>query len=435
MVHDVLIIGSGPSGLALAAALSGFGMQVACLSPKGVVEWRNTYGVWQDELAGLELPDMFAQRWSQVGVNTAHSSAAPREQQLARVYGCLDNHRLQAHLLNLCERGTMHWPKGVASHITHQAGYSELHCQDGKRHQARLIVDTSGHHAKFVSRPTGNPAFQVAYGMLGHFNRPPIDPGSMVLMDFRDDYLEPEARQHDPSFLYAMDMGNGLYFVEETSLARRPPLGFDVLKDRLKRRLEQKGVHITRLKDQEHCIFPMGMPLPDLHQPVLAFGGAASMVHPASGYMIASVLRTAPRLAEELVFELGRRDAQPLEAARAAWQVIWPEAKRRQRHLYCFGLEVLLKFTPQQQRDFFHTFFSLPPTLWQGYLSGTLSSSQLKQAMWQVFWRAPAPLKGILMRSALGPERNLLWQAFAPAARNKQARALPAASLPQQTSS
>ena len=39
------------------------------------------------------------------------------------------------------------------------------------------------------------------------------------------------------------------------------------------------------------------LPLPDRNQPVLAFGGAASMVHPASGYMVGSLLRRGPDLA------------------------------------------------------------------------------------------------------------------------------------------
>ena len=44
----------------------------------------------------------------------------------------------------------------------------------------------------------------------------------------------------------------------------------------------------------------MNMPIPDLTQPVLGFGGSAGMVHPASGYMVGSLLRRAPKVAKAL---------------------------------------------------------------------------------------------------------------------------------------
>ena len=37
-------------------------------------------------------------------------------------------------------------------------------------------------------------------------------------MDYRNDHLNEEQRKEPPTFLYAMDMGNGKYFLEETSL-------------------------------------------------------------------------------------------------------------------------------------------------------------------------------------------------------------------------
>ena len=70
----------------------------------------------------------------------------------------------------------------------------------------------------FVARPAGNPAFQTAYGVLGRFSAPPVKPGQMLLMDFQDDFLTP-AERTTPTFLYAMDLGDGLFFAEETSLS------------------------------------------------------------------------------------------------------------------------------------------------------------------------------------------------------------------------
>jgi lycopene beta-cyclase len=77
--------------------------------------------------------------------------------------------------------------------------------------------------------------------------------------------------------------------------------------------------------DVEHCLFPMNLPLPDFHQPVLAFGGAASMVHPASGYMVGALLRRGPGLAEALAAALNEQPAMGSAAlARVGWQALWP---------------------------------------------------------------------------------------------------------------
>ena len=221
----------------------------------------------------------------------------------------------------------------------------------------------------------------------------------MVLMDYRDAHLTLEERR-EPTFLYAMDLGGGRYFTEETSLARRPGLSFEVLKDRLHRRLAHRGVAVQRVFETEGCLFPMGLPLPDLTQRALGFGGAASMVHPASGYMIASVLRAAPRLADTIASNLHRESPEAL--SRQAWQTLWPAEQIRRRSLYLFGLEALLKMNAEQLRGFFAAFFALPAPLWQGYLSGTLSVREQAEAMARLFAHAPNGVRLPLTRTAFG---------------------------------
>ena len=39
-----------------------------------------------------------------------------------------------------------------------------------------------------------------------------------------------------------MDLGDGVFFVEETSLALAPGVPYDVLKQRLQQRLDRRGV-------------------------------------------------------------------------------------------------------------------------------------------------------------------------------------------------
>ena len=72
------------------------------------------------------------------------------------------------------------------------------------------------------------------------------------------------------------------------------------LQQRLEQRLAHRGIAIEAVEHVEHCPFPMNPALPGRRQPVVGFGGAASMVHPASGYMIGSLLRRGPQLAADL---------------------------------------------------------------------------------------------------------------------------------------
>ena len=49
-------------------------------------------------------------------------------------------------------------------------------------------------------------------------------------MDFRPNHLNNKEKLSSPSFLYAMDLGNNTFFVEETSLASYPALSQENLK-------------------------------------------------------------------------------------------------------------------------------------------------------------------------------------------------------------
>ena len=100
------------------------------------------------------------------------------------------------------------------------------------------------------------------------------------------DSLSNKEKLSPPSFLYAMDLGNETFFVEETSLASYPALSQENLKKRLFKRLNSMGIEVNEVFHEENCLFPMNLPLPFKKQFVLGFGGSASMVHPASGYMV-----------------------------------------------------------------------------------------------------------------------------------------------------
>lgn len=409
---DVLVVGAGPAGLVAAATLSETGLRVTVLSAlsaaDGETPWPNTYGVWLDEIEGLGYAPLLGYRWTNTVAHFGRGEVA-----LGRTYGRFDNRSLQTHLLERCARGGVRWRRGRVVGVTHTERGSQVHLQDGSRVAARLVLDASGHFPVLVKRSGKRPpAFQTAYGVLGTFSAPPVTPGQMLLMDFRDAFLLSSERARDPTFLYAMDMGDGRFFVEETSLARRPGLPLAVLKDRLHRRLAHMGVSVQETLELEHCAFPMGLPLPDPTQRVVGLGGAASMVHPASGYMMASTLRYAPSLARAVAEGLGEQDASPQRAAEAAWRTLWSDARVRQRQLYLFGLEGVLTLDGPQLQDFFSAFFKLPPHRWQGYLSGTLSAPEIALTMGAMFAHATNRVRGPLIRTALGRDGGLLLRAL-----------------------
>ncbi len=405
---DGLVLGGGPAALAMAAALAAEGLRVALLAPHDPrAPWPNTYGVWGDEVDALGLGHLLEHRWSHTVSYFGAGSPQPADPANAptphgRDYGLFSREALQSHWLEACARGGVVMLQGQASGFELEAagnGCTLLRCVDGSSQRTRLLVDATGHQPVFVQRPDEGPvAGQAAYGIVGRFSAPPVEPQQFVLMDYRSDHLSPEERLEPPTFLYAMDLGEGRFFVEETSLALAPPVPYATLQERLQRRLAHRGVRVEQVEHEEFCLFPMNLPLPDLHQPVLGFGGAASMVHPASGYMVGSLLRRAPAVAAA-VAALLRSDpaAGSAQLARSGWQALWPLELRRKHALYQFGLEKLMRFSEPQLRGHFASFFALPSEQWYGFLANTASVPELLAAMVRLFATAPWSVKAGLM--------------------------------------
>ncbi|MBW7885352.1 MAG: lycopene cyclase family protein [Caldilineaceae bacterium] len=405
---DALVIGAGPAGLAMAATLGEAGLRVAGIAPQEPdAPWPNTYGIWVDELEPLGLTGMLGHSWHDCTVY-----AGDDEIPLNRSYGLLDNQRLQLHLLARGSRAHVQWQRARAAQIEHLPTHTRVTTESGQAHTARVVIDTSGHNAAFVQRPPGRRvACQAAYGIVGTFSAPPVRPGQLVLMDYRCGHLSASERREPPTFLYAMDLGDGRYFVEETSLAAAPPVPFATLERRLHRRLAHLGTAVTAVHHIEHCLFPMNLPLPDLRQPLVGFGGAASMVHPASGYLVNAVLRRAPEVARAIAQQFATGDPVPPRVARAAWQALWPASRLRKRSLYLLGLETLMRFDLRALQGFFTSFFALPQPQWAGYLGDALSTMELIYAMSGLLARAPNHVRRALIESAYH-NRDLLWQAL-----------------------
>jgi lycopene cyclase-like protein len=413
---DVLVIGGGPAALGIAAALGAEDLQVTLLCPQGMpCTWANTYGIWAEEVDSLGLGHLLAHRWqntiSRFGLGDDDPAADANRMVLhGRDYGLFDRQLLQQHWLDICNRHrvVIHTDEAVA--ISHDPYSSTVTTATGKTIQARLVIDATGHKPLFVRQvSSGRVAAQAAYGVVARFERPPIATEQFVFMDYRCHHLSAEQRREPPTFLYAMHLGEDRYFVEETSLALAPAVPFAVLQQRLAQRLARQGAVITAIEHEEFCLFPMNPPLPALNQRVVGFGGAAGMVHPASGFMVGSLLRRAPQLAQTIAAALSAGDNGSTgisgpALAQQAWSALWPAEEQTRRAFYRFGLQKLMGFDQARLRHHFEAFFQLPDHDWYGFLTNTLNLVELGAAMAKLFALAPWDVRaGLLLPARPAP--------------------------------
>lgn len=394
---DVAVVGGGPAGWAAAVSFAEIGFDTMLIDPNPASAWPNNYGAWRDELEDAD--EIAASIWPRAEVRLDEE----RVHVLDRAYIRVDNARLQAKLRRRAEAAGLRVNSASVATIEHDSSGSHLTNDDGDEIVATLVVDATGHRPRFIRPNIGRPpGVQIAYGVQAHLLEGRVPADRMVLMDFSSAHLAPSDRD-PPTFLYSMPLGADQIFVEETSLVGRPPLDIDVCRRRLTERLHALGLRLGPAEHVEHCYIPMGGPLPS-PQRMVAFGGSAAAVHPATGYMIANVLRAAPRLASAVWQARDRRE--PSHWSRAAWNSVWPDDRRRAWMLYRYGMEVLVTMGVSSTADFFDAFFKLPPHHWQAYLSGDVPSRAVASAMWLLFRRARPSLRWQLMTkgfSALMP--------------------------------
>ena len=389
-------MGAGPAALCIASELVQKGLEVKALASSSPDKpWPNTYGIWAEELEMLGMASLLKYRWhntvSYFGNGLDEKGLKPIQHKFD--YGLFNQDAFQKSLLEKCNG--LPWIIETVENIEFNKKNTEVQCASGNKYLARIVIDASGHNSPFIRRPKhGELAKQAAYGIVGKFSKPPVEKNQFVLMDFRPDHLKTCQLNEPPSFLYAMDLGSDIFFVEETSLACAPPLSFDTLKERLNLRLSKRGIQINETIHEEHCLFPMNLPLPFGNQALLAFGGSASMVHPASGYMVGALLRRAPALAAELADSISiKPPLNSVDIAKKGWKVLWtPELIQRHR-LYQFGLNRLMSFNESLLRSFFLSFFKLPKEDWFGFLANTLPLPRLLIVMLRLFSIAPIKVK------------------------------------------
>ncbi|MFI6100134.1 lycopene cyclase family protein [Lentzea sp. NPDC051213] len=176
---DVLVIGGGPAGRALARACAQEGLDTALVDRHPHRVWTATYGAWADE-----LPPGTPTK----AVSTTVRAYAREEHLIPRTYVVLDNARL--HEL----------PSEVT--VLHEPA------------PARYTFNATGARK--------GRAEQTAVGVVIE-----SDSTETTLMDWRG----------GDTFLYTVPLGGGAVLVEETCLAARPGMPLSELRHRLHARL------------------------------------------------------------------------------------------------------------------------------------------------------------------------------------------------------
>ena len=342
---DVVVAGAGPAGLAVAAACAARGLSTVVVAP-ALRPWTHTYGLWADELtvAGTVYP-------------TTLVRTGAGDHDLGRPYARLDNAAVHAAFLDRVRAGGE----------TRTGSVAEVHDRsvvltDGTALTGAVVVDARG------SGP--GTAQQRAWGERVTGPVEDVVPaGSALLMDWAA--LRDPADPQPVAFLYGMGLDDGSTLLEATSLAARPPVPLPELRDRLHVFLAAHG--LRTVGEPEKVAIPLDAPA--ARTGGVPVGAAAGLVHPATGYSVATSLRLGPVVADAVLRGAGAAELRALVRSR-----------RRRATLALLGLgrDVLIGLDEAQTDAFFRAFFTLPPRAWAAYLDVGSSPAAVAASMARV---------------------------------------------------
>mmetsp|Transcript_1306 Transcript_1306/g.4544 ORF Transcript_1306/g.4544 Transcript_1306/m.4544 type:complete len:839 (+) Transcript_1306:245-2761(+) len=409
---DALVVGVGPAGLCLAAELAAQGLEVGLVGPD--TPFVNNYGVWVDEFQQLGLEDALQIRYKDCVWWAGDEAERGKGNSLGREYGFVHRGKLRSVLLSRCASRGVAYMNTLVNEISIRESDSVVLTREGASVSAKSVILATGHNRELLEYIEGPPpGWQTAYGVeIRTKEKHGYRPDTAVFMDYLQSDPEesaPEGSWRVPSFLYVLPTDEHTVFLEETCMVSRVQLPFDELKRRLYVRMEQQGLrlddatNVTMLEEEASWI-PLGGTNPVVPQRTLAFGAAAGMVHPASGYSIVNSLSMAKPFAEAVA--QGLREGGAALASEKAWNVIWSDDRRRQKGFHVFGMELILSLQLDQLRGFFRTFYRLPAPLWQGFLSHKLSGLGLVGFAAAVFVIGDNPLRVTLLSHLVSPANS-----------------------------
>src|SRR5262245_59236464 len=131
LAGDVLVVGAGPAGWAVAAACAGRGLDTLLVDPCPQGRWAATYGMWADECGLLPV----GSRWVGVGARVV----AVTERVLARRYAVLDNDSVRVAMDGRGVRVI----EGAVAGVVHGSRGNTVMLAGGRHLAARVVVDAS----------------------------------------------------------------------------------------------------------------------------------------------------------------------------------------------------------------------------------------------------------------------------------------------------
>ncbi len=334
------------------------------IDPQPHRRWTATYAAWADELPGWLPPSVVA-----AGVDRPVAWGT-RRAELDRRYVVFDTARLQDSL-------DLSGARIIADRVVRIAGPARsghaLDLPSVRLASGAILAGGRVIDARGVPR---SPALaeQTAFGVV--VDRRRWSEPDTLFMDWRaDNGADPDA---PPSFLYAVPLGTDTMLLEETCLAGRPALDTTELRTRLEYRLRCRGITLTGDEPIERVRFPVQGGRPGPH----AFGAAGALMHPATGYSVATALLLAD--------------------AAVAGDALWTGSARTVYRLRSAGLRALLSLAPQDIPLFFDAFFALPAPRQRAYLSGRDDLTGMAAAMTTLFAALPWRLRRTLATATVG---------------------------------
>lgn len=361
-----MIAGLGPAGRALAFRAAAAGLRVTAVDPHPDRAWTATYAAWADELPG----------WLPAAAVATHIDALAartvREHRIDRPYRVLDSAALQSTL-------SLDDVRVVVARAV-EVNRDDVVLADGKRLTGRCSVDARGLAA------TRDRAQQTAFGLVVEAGAAAaaLDGHDGWFMDWRRD--NGTGAGDAASFLYAVPVGPDRVLLEETCLVGRPALALPELERRLRTRLAARGVSLSGTEPVERVRFAVEGGDRHRGRPV-GYGARGGLMHPATGYAVATSLSTADPIVAALA------------AGRAPDRVLWGPGARTVAALRSQGLKVLLGLGDTDPAEFFAAFFDLPVERQRAYLSGRADPTGVAAAMWSLFGAVSPALRRTILRS------------------------------------
>ena len=413
---DVVVAGAGPAGALLAPALCRRGLRVLLVDPQGLQSSPKTLCDFRDHLDPMVVGSTAETVTLRGAGQTTHLPP----------YSQIRSPRISAAAAACVDDGQLSFRKAaVREPVATKDGGLEIRLWSSLNGHgldvddvvhARALIDASGHGSDLVQRrqgPRRRLAWQTAFGIRIRGKDPALDAGEVLFMDWSaavGDVVD--GHRHVPSFLYAIPFDDGSILLEETVLAARPAVPLDVLEARLMARLKVRGTVVAELIETERVAIPMDLPLPRGGQAVAAFGAAAGLVHPTTGFQVARTMAHVEEVADAVA---GSIQHGAVAVADAVLHTLWTPERRAQRDLQCFCLEAALRLrTNDDAGRFFHRFFGLDDAM--AWLGGSLSAAGTRRAMWQLFGEASWADRALLLRGGLSRQAIPVLSGLAGAA-------------------